>query len=343
MTKKSKRVLIAGIGGASLGTELAKCLTLADRYIVYGCDISPLAYGHYLTDFQKTFLVERTGYVDSVIDLCIQEKIDYVVPGGEEPMLLLGMAQNTLEDNGIRLAGNSLEVIEICSDKARTFQYLLDLGLPVPRTVMISATQQLDNMSFPCIIKPAVHSGGSSFVFLAKDKEEASIYAKYLVENSLSPIAQEYIPHDDGEFTVGVLSLPDGRMVGSIALKRLFNAKLSVLMKGEAGLISSGYSQGFINDFPEVRKTAENIAQALSSVGPINVQGRVKDGLFIPFEVNPRFSASTYLRALAGFNELDIYLQYQATGKLSPPVSLRYGYYLRSLSETFVDREDLRK
>ena len=340
--KEKLRVLIAGIGGASLGTELAKCLTLAGRYVVYGCDISPLAYGHYAKDFQNTFIVERSGYVESVIDLCGKEKIVYVVPGGEEPMVLLGMAQNTLESNGIRLAGNSLEVIRICSDKAKTFQYLSASGIPIPNTLMTSLPDELDEMTFPCIIKPAYSSGGSSFVFLAKDKDEALVYAKYLINNSLNPIFQEYIPLEEGEYTVGVLSLPDGNLVGSIALKRLFNAKLSVLMKSEAGLISSGYSQGLINDFPEVRESAERIAQLLGSVGPINVQGRLKDGRFLPFEINPRFSASTYLRALAGFNEVDLYLHYLAKGFYNWSGRISYGYYLRSLSEAFVEKGSLR-
>ena len=341
--KEKIKVLIAGIGGASLGTELAKCLTLTQRYVVYGCDISPLAYGHYAEDFHSTFLIERSGYVESVIDLCTREKIACVVPGGEEPMVLLGMARNTLENNGIHLAGNSLNVIKICSDKAKTFQYLSEFGIRVPYTLMISTTDELVDILFPCIIKPAGSSGGSSFVFLAGNKDEAFAYTKYILDNSLTPIVQEYIPLTEGEFTVGVLSLPDGHLLGSIALKRLFNAKLSVLMKSEVGLISSGYSQGLIDNFPEVRATAEKIAEVLQSAGPINVQGRIKNGLFIPFEINPRFSASAYLRALAGFNELDIYLRYLATGIYRPPVSLRYGYYLRSLSETFVEMKGLQQ
>ncbi len=41
------RILVAGIGGASLGTEILKCLRDAGTYEVFGCDISEHAYGHY--------------------------------------------------------------------------------------------------------------------------------------------------------------------------------------------------------------------------------------------------------------------------------------------------------
>ena len=138
-----------------------------------------------------------------------------------------------------------------------------------------------------------------------------------------------------------MLSLPDGEIAGSVALKRIFDSKLSVLARNKVGIVSSGYSQGLIDDFPALRADAERIAAAISSTGPINIQGRARDGRLLPFEINPRFSASTYLRALAGFNELDIYLQYVINGVSIGPEPLRPGYYLRSFSEVFVSKDNL--
>ncbi|MCS6955556.1 MAG: hypothetical protein NZM44_04305 [Candidatus Calescibacterium sp.] len=38
------KVFVAGIGGASLGTEIVKALMLANNYEIYGGDISDLSY-----------------------------------------------------------------------------------------------------------------------------------------------------------------------------------------------------------------------------------------------------------------------------------------------------------
>jgi carbamoyl-phosphate synthase large subunit len=119
------------------------------------------------------------------------------------------------------------------------------------------------------------------------------------------------------------------------------DSKLSALLKSKYGVISTGYSQGLIDDLPQVRATAEEIALAVRSTGPINVQGRVRDGQLLPFEVNPRFSASTYLRALAGFNEIDVYLQYVLNQSLTRASPLKRGYYLRTLDELFVPENAL--
>lgn len=333
-------VMIAGIAGASLGTELLKCLQHAGRYRVYGCDISPYAYGHFDDHFEATFRVDVSRYAESVLALCQEHRIRFILPGGEGPLTLLRAAFPSLEREGISLVCNEPAVIDLCSDKSRTFDALARHGISVPRTRVVRGSADLDEMPFPCIVKPATDSGGSSFVFFAAGRNEAMSYVDYLVRARRTAVAQEYLPDSEGEFTVGVLSFPDGRIFGSIALRRVLDSKLSCLMR-KPGVISTGYSQGLIDDFREVCEAAERIAMAVSSRGPINVQGRVRDGKFVPFEINPRFSASTYLRAMAGFNEADIFLQHLATGKVPGRPLIRPGYYLRTLAEQFVPREQV--
>ena len=329
-------VMIAGIAGASLGTEIAKSLHLAGGYRILGCDISPLAYGHFDAHFDATFQADAADYTASVTRLCREQGVSVLIPGGERPAQILGQATVELATQGIRIAQNDPGVVALASDKARCFERLAELGLPCPRTVTLRTAQDARSAPLPCIVKPSVDSGGSSFVFFARTAQEAELYTAYLLANGIAPVAQAYLPEAGGEFTVGVLSTPEGSIAGSIALRRVFHNKLSVSARGADFLISSGYSQGRIEDFPAIRATCEDIARALGSRGPLNVQGRVDaDGTFVPFEINPRFSASTYLRALAGFGEVDHFLHLMA-GTAPPPLEVRPGWYLRTLSETAV-------
>lgn len=336
---KKINVLIAGIGGASLGTEILKCLGQSDRYRIFGCDISEMAYGLYEDGFTKTFKINRDNYVADVLDICRDQEIDIIIPGGEEPTSLLSRHKSHLSENNVLLAVNDPDVVALCSDKAACFRKLAEIGVTIPLSADAENFEHVFPREMSCVIKPATGSGGSSFVFLARDRNEAAVYVDYLLRNKQTPLVQEYVSHETGEFTVGTLRIGD--KTGSIALKRLFNSKLSVLQKGEAGLISTGYSQGLIEDFPDIRATCEKIAVALDSTGPLNVQGRVKNGEFVPFEINPRFSASSYLRAMAGFNEIDLYLRHMMGENVAFPQSLKYGYYLRSLTEQYVPQEAL--
>jgi carbamoyl-phosphate synthase large subunit len=181
------------------------------------------------------------------------------------------------------------------------------------------------------------------FVFLAADREQAWLYARYLHNHGLEPIAQEYLDHAEGEFSLGVLSLPQHGVVASVAMQRRFDAKLSVQLRSSIGIISSPYGQGLIDDFPAITAAGRKIAQAIGSEGPLNIQGRVRQGAFIPFEINPRFSGSEYLRALAGINQPHLMLRYLKAGTVERPGRIRRGYYLRGLSEAYVRVEDVRR
>ncbi|RAP40800.1 hypothetical protein BYZ73_13625 [Rhodovulum viride] len=333
-------VMIAGMAGASLGTEIAKALAAAGGYHVLGCDISPLAYGHFDAHFAETFLAERDDYVASVLRLCRAAGVEVLIPGGDQPAALLAPAAARFAEAGIRIAQNAPEVVAVATDKTRCFEVLGAAGVPIPTTRGIAAPGDIAGFPTPCVIKPSSASGGSAFVFFARDPGEAELYCAYLLRNGIAPVAQAYVPVEGGEFTVGVLSDPDGSVAGVIALRRAFTSKLSVLARGPDFLISSGYTQGRIEPFPEVCAAARHIAETLGSRGPLNVQGRVDpDGRFVPFEINPRFSASTYLRTLAGFNEVDHFLRRLTGWPPAAPLGLRPGWYLRSLTETVTPDE----
>lgn len=336
MPTERAAVLVAGIGGASLGSEVVKSLQQAGRYDVHGCDVSPLAFGHFLPGLVGTFVPDRARYAESILDYSLSHGVRAVVPGGEEPAVLLARAAERYRSAGIEVAGNAGKVVELCSDKGRLFDRLRELGLPMPFTATVRDVRDLPDLPGPLVVKPALGSGGSSLVFLAADRDEAAAQVALILRNREAAIVQEYVPDDEGEFTVGVLHLPDGSLAGSIALRRLFHTKLSVALRSPLGLISSGYSQGLVEDAPEVRRQAERIAAALQSRGPLNVQARLRGGVLIPFEVNPRFSASTHLRTLAGFNEVHVFLQALLNGRAPEPFRLREGYYLRSLTEAYV-------
>lgn len=339
MTAAPIKVLIAGIGGASLGTEICKCLNLAGKYEVHGCDISSTAYGLYDTGFVATYRVGKEDYVTEVLNLCNKQGIQWLIPGGEQPTVLLGAASARFAEHGIRVLTNDTATVGLFSDKKATFEKLAACGVTIPKTCEITGEADLVFVGLPCIVKPATGSGGSASVFFAVSIEEALLYADFIRRNGSIPIAQEYVSDAEGEFTIGVLSLPDGTVAGSIALQRVLDAKLSVAYRGRGGVVSSGYSQGRIAAFPELRAQAERIAALIGSRGPINIQGRVRDGVLMPFEINPRFSASSFLRAKAGFNEIDVFLTHLITGEKPSAPDIRAGLYLRSLTETFVPDE----
>jgi carbamoyl-phosphate synthase large subunit len=340
LTSLSKRVLVAGAGGASLGTETLKALALSGKYQAVTADVSPLAYGLYQSDAAASHLLRVTHYIDDLIMVCRREGIRFILPSAEPTLKLISAAQVRLQSEGLYPVLNRAEVIRICSDKSATFDTLAGLGIPVPHTRVLKTEQDLEGFPMPCIIKPASDTGGSTMVSPATSHTEALMYARWIWNAGLTAIAQEYLSHNEGEFTVGVLRFPG--WTGAVAMKREFPCKLSYIMKSKQFLISSGYSQGLIDHFPAICAQATAIADRLDSIGPVNIQGRVVNGVFYPFEINPRFSATTYLRAMAGFPEIEMFLDY-LSGEPPPaePV-IKPGYYLRTFAEMHLPLDQIK-
>jgi carbamoyl-phosphate synthase large subunit len=332
------RVLVAGIAGASLGTEIAKCLQLAGRYEVFGCDILATAYGIGDPLFADTAVVRSERYIDDVIDICLKWGVVAVIPGGERPASMLSAHRELFETEGISIIQSDSRTVGLASDKSAFFAKLESLGIEVPFTKAVRSRDDpvLRCVPLPAVVKPSTDSGGSQSVYVAETRFELVCLAQMLLDQGRSVTVQEYLPHDEGEYTIGVLRFHGQETCYSIAIRRIFDSRLSVAFRSSNALISSGFTQGQIEAFTDVRAAAQQIVERLDSFGPINVQGRVVGGRFFPFEVNARFSASTYLRTLAGFNEVDMYLSYVLDGTTPNPPSIRYGYYLRTFSEKYV-------
>lgn len=335
-------VLIAGIGGGSLGLEIFKSLKHAGGYQLIGTDISSKAFGLGDEGFCSTYLLSRAAekeYAAQLLDLCLRHHASAIAPGAEEVHTMISNRREIFADEGILPMVNSPRVVALCSDKSETMRFLAANKIPVPRSKDIDVPEDVTGFDcYPCVVKPRSASGGSNLVFIAEVEKEAFFFVEYLNARGYKATLQEYIPSSD-EFTVGVLSDPDGEILGSIALKRFLEPKLSYALRYQDRVISSGWSQGEIDDFPNVCQQVERIARVFDSRWALNVQGRLgKDGIFYPFEVNPRHSGTTYLRALAGFNEPHILLQRCIRRNEVKPAVLKSGYYLRGFTERFIPK-----
>ncbi len=339
----NNNILIAGIGGASLGTEIFKNLKLARYHNIYGVDISPYAFGLYQKGFLETKVVKRKSYIREILDFCQKVKINLIIPGGEEPLLLLNKNRELFAKNGILVAMNSPEVIDRCTDKIETFNYLKERGVAVPLTILLKTSAVPRNFPYPCIIKPSMGSGGSAFVQFANDEKEARVFASQIIKSGRKPILQEYLPLTDGEYSFSVLSSPAGEIFGGIGIKKNFDTKLNYVFKSESAIISSGYSQGLIGIFPEIFRQVCQISKLLQSRGPINIEGRVIRGKFYLFEINPRFSATTHLWARAGFNDVDCFIKLLNNSPIKFKPTIVEGYCLRSFTEEFIPINEIRR
>lgn len=328
MMKKSKiTVMVTGVGGGGHGEQIFKALRMADTdYDIIGCDMSKNSIG--LAGADHAYIVPPANspeYMDKILEICAKHGVKALFHGSEPELKIMAQNREKIEKKGIFLPINPSPVIDICMDKFKTISFLKDNGFDYLRTLEITKSQDIEAIPFlPAILKPSVGGGGSSNVFLAQTREELKMFSEYLLRQYSRFIVQEYIGTVDAEYTVGVLFSMDGELLNSIAVKKYIMSGLSNRIKvknisnrkdfGEILAVSSGVSQGEIGRFPEVSKVCEKIAQKLGCRGAVNIQCRLFNGKVYVFEINPRFSGTTSLRAMVRYNEPDVLIRKHLLG-----------------------------
>ena len=342
-------ILITGVSGGGVGRQCMKALALSNKdYKIITADANPCSLG--LFDSVKSYVIplaKDPGYIESILKICKENNVQVIIPGSEAEMVWLSKNKNILDKNNILLLTNDSLVIELCHNKSKTNEFLESKGFNVPYSYIPKNKNDItDKTKFPVIVKPYKGGGGSKGVFIAQNSEELSFFIDYIMKQGLSPMVQEYIGSPEEEYTVGVISSLKGEILGSIALKRIVKGTLSSRYsikdhkKDETYVVSSGVSQGIVDNYDDIRECAEKIAKELGSKGPLNIQCRKTDkGIYI-FEINPRFSGTTSIRALCGFNGPDTLIRKHLLGEKIEKMNFKKGIILRDLDNFYIDNEE---
>lgn len=327
-------ILVTAIGGGGHGDQILKALLLAspNRYRIFGADMRSDVPQRALVDgFVTLPAANSPSYLPELLSICSSLNIDALFHGCEPELVVHSRARQEFSEKGILLPINSQNLIDLCLNKANLNSKLFDLGFRPPRGALIKEEKDMECIDFyPVVVKPSIGGGGSMNVFIAQDSRQLRGIIEFLgIHNDEDEIlVQEYVGTPEGEFTISILHDMDGVFLDSIAVKRDLNSNLSVKSKiqnrtlrqdlGPTLVVSSGISQGQIGKFPEITDQARWLADALQSKGPLNIQCRVVEGSLKVFEINPRYSGTTSLRALVGFNEPDLMLRRHLLGEEVP-------------------------
>lgn len=314
--KKQKKItaLVTAVGGRSVGYQIFECLKFfRDDYRLIVTDADAFSPGLYEAD--KAYLlpsVKSPEFISKLFKICKQENIDVVLPGSLPEIAVIAQHKNQFLKKGVVPITNSYNLIKQAMDKLALYKLLKEKNILMPTTIELNILEEARKLKFPIIIKPRHGSSGSRNVHIVQDLEELEMFLKILKKEKIRLLGQEYIGSEDEEYTVGIVIGRDGKIIDTIVMRRY----LTGLSRGETRTIknkdyvlSTGYSQGFFVNQPDVKDYCEYVAKIVGAIGPLNIQcRRGEKGVYI-LEVHPRFSGSASMRAEMGFNEPHILIR----------------------------------
>ncbi len=304
-----RRILVTAISG-DIANGILKILKSKEE-ILYGCDVNDVAVGMDLVSvFWKSKYAVEDGYVEQVIQKCIQYDIKYVIPVNEREIEVIGKRREEFETLKIKLLIQKQEILNIFLDKYNTYEKLCKIGIKVPATY--TEKQMILDVSKKYICKPR-KSNGSKDIFMYD-------FSDRKLQKTSDYVIQEYI-EGDKEYTVGVFR--QGRRINTIAFRRK---------------LKNGYSnQVELVNIEAINHIAEKIAVAFDVEGYINIQMREYMGQFYIFEVNPRISGTVRFRHMLGFSDVLWWLKLLDGEKIeSYKVPYKKAIGVRELNEKFL-------
>ncbi|HEV2192365.1 MAG TPA: ATP-grasp domain-containing protein [Nitrosopumilaceae archaeon] len=294
-------VLVTAAGGI-VAQGIIKSLKLSntkkDRtaaYKIIATDLNAQAAGLYRSDIG--ILVPSPSlhdYVDSLIKICKEQNVKAIFVGSDEELLPVAFAREKIEkETGSVVLINPTNVISTAMDKWKTFEFLKNNNLPCAESSLPENQEKfIEEFGFPLVVKPREGHGSLHFYIVNnRDEIRQAIYAIQRV--GWHPIIQEYLHGENIEFTSGVTVNKTGKnIMSSISMRK-------ILKHGQT-------YKAFIDNFDDIRKSAEQIAMKFGCRGSINIQAKLIENEPKVFEINPRFSATCPIRAVSGINEPDI-------------------------------------
>jgi len=288
-------VLVCAVG-SPLGQSVTKALIASDLNLKIFCaDHSVNAAGLKIFSNTEQLVLPSVSdpeYSQKLDDALHANNIEIIFPLLKVEFDYFAKNSPKYEARGIKIIMPDPESFVIANDKFASMGVIAKAGLAYPKTALLepldSMKKFLDVQNFPVLIKPR-WGASSNDVHVVKSKDELTLFAS----TKKDFVVQEHL--SGPEFTVGVFLSNSGEFSSAMVIQRELKFGLS-------------YSGTVIRN-PKIEMYAIQVARSLKLKGSVNVQLKYENEIPKAFEVNPRLSSTTSIRAHFGFNEIDLLIR----------------------------------
>ena len=286
--------------------------------------------------FDQYYQVPRgddPSYADAILDICIKEKVDVVIPIMSVELETLAKNADRFAAAGVALSVSDLEPLRIANDKLALLKFMQENGIPTARFCEVNCVADVDKaleeVGIPVVFKTTEGSGSrgmriidpckSRFDILFHEKPTSAYvtlqdFKETLQEGQMPQmLAMEYLPGH--EYTVDMLC-DHGKVLYSLC-RRGLNVQTSIIL------------DGIVEDKPEITGLCNQVAEKLKLTGNIGFDVKERaDGTPVIMECNPRATAGVSEFAASGVNLLYLNVK-RCLGEEIPELTPKYGVIMK--------------
>lgn len=296
-------ILLTSVGRRAYMVKYFKEV-LGDTGKVYVCnsDDKSIAF-KYADEKVISPLIYDENYIPFLLDYCKKKSIDILISLFDIDLLMLAKHKKQFEETGTRVIVSNPQIVEICNDKWKTYQFLVNNGFHAPVTflnindVLEKITQ--GKLDYPIVVKPR-YGCGSISVAIAYDEEDLH----YLTKKANMDIANSYLKYESAAAEEKVIyqECLSGQEYGADIINDLEGKNKSVIVRKKIAMRSGETDIAELVDEPAIRRELEKLSQVTKHIANMDCDIFLVDGAPYILEMNARFGGGYPFSHMGGCN-----------------------------------------
>jgi len=312
--RKIYRIGISCIGSGVGQAVINSCRLSGLKLFTVGLGNNPFAYGACDCDRMEIIpSIYADNYIEELLTALKKHQVHIHIPALDDEIRILAQALHRFEREGIKVIMANARLIEFCHDKynlCNNSNPLLDVFVKsYDKTVALRAVRA-GEITFPLLAKPRTGCASRDIRVLLAECDIDHLPAQHIVQKLAIPMVEdanyrEYmkliskgINPQLSEISVQLVTDAQGELIARMAtLNKLVNGIPTEVIPLNNNRVWIAIDKLY------------PFLKSMGLRGPINIQGRMTNFGFKIFEMNPRFTGISGLRAMMGFNEVELCLK----------------------------------
>lgn len=248
-------------------------------------------------------LIYDKNYIPFLVEYCQKNRIDIVISLFDIDLLMLARHKKEFEEIGTKVIVSDPQIIEVCNDKWKTYNFLKDNGFHTPLSFLnmreVIEKIEIGKMRYPIIVKPR-YGCGSISVAIAYDEEDL----QYLTKKANEDIENSYLKYESAVTDNKVIyqECLKGQEYGADIINDLNGETQNVIVRKKLAMRSGETDIAQLVDEQVVRNTLVKLGRVTKHIANMDCDIFLVDGVPYVLEMNARFGGGYPFSHMGGCN-----------------------------------------
>ena len=251
-----------------------------------------------------TPIIYDNSYIDFMINYCKNNSISAIISLFDVDLPVLAKHKKEFEKNGINVIVSDFNVVDICNDKWKTYNFLKEHGLNTVNTYInleeaITELRQ-NKIKYPVIIKPRWGMGSIS-IMQADNEEELRVFYKKTIKE-LEKTYLKYEAKQDSNQAVIIQEKIIGQEYGLDVINDLDGNYQNTIVKQKYAMRSGETDCAKVVENNILKALGQKIGKTLKHIANMDMDVFLVDDKPYILEMNARFGGGYPFSHMSGVN-----------------------------------------